>query len=121
MHTYRLLIPPEVHFVGSGSLPRKSQACVLPSAVIESLMRKVGIVCPLRHIAGILVSPQRHILAITLITSSPVKPEPVFFNRTSNRAIDVPDRPQLVGSAQTSSLQGPREIASLQSRRRAVR
>src|SRR5262245_13058460 len=115
MQTYRLLIPPEVHFVGPGSLPGKSQARVLPGTVIQSLVRKVGIVCPLRHIAGILVSPQRNILAIALVTSRPVKPEPVFFNRTSDRAIDVPHSPELVGSTQTSILQSLGEIASLQS------
>src|SRR5262245_59297614 len=115
MQTYRLLIPPEVHLVGPGSLPGKPQARVLPGAVIKSLMRKVRIVCPLRHIAGIFVSPQRNILAIALITGSPVEPEPVFLNRTSDRAIDVPDGPQLVGSAQTCFLEGLREIASLQS------
>src|SRR6476646_4917078 len=101
MQTYRLLIPPEIHFIGPRSLPGKSQARVLPGTIIQSLMRKVGIVCELRHIAGILVSPQRNILAIALVTSRPVKPEPVFFYRTSNRSIDVPDCPQLVGSTQT--------------------
>src|SRR5262245_48497961 len=115
VQTNRLLIPPEVHFVPPRGLQSKSQARVLPCAVIQSLMRKIWVIQKFRYVAGILVSPQRHILAIALVTGCPVKPEPVFLNRTSERSVDVPYCLQLAGSAQTRGPQRLSEIASLQS------
>src|SRR5262245_60640210 len=49
------------------------------------------------------------------MSGSPVKPEPIFSNWTSERAIDVPNSLQLIWSAQTGITQRLRKIASLQS------
>src|SRR5437667_6449629 len=94
-----LLIPPQIHFVLPRHLPCDPQACVLPSAVIKSLMAIIWVIGPLGYVAGIFVAPQRDILPVALVARSPVEPEPVLYNRAPKRAIDVPEFLKLVGSA----------------------
>src|SRR5262249_22103191 len=117
----RLLVPPQVHLVSQRRLPCQSQTCVLPGAVVKGLMTVVGIIVPLRHIACILVAPQRDIFPVPLVAGSPVKPEPVFLDRTTEGTIHIPEFLQLVGSAQTGSLQRFRVIAALQRSTGSVR
>src|SRR2546422_7992671 len=109
-----LLVPPKIHLVSLRRLPCQPQSGVLPGAIVKGLMAVVGIISPLRHIACILVAPQRDIFPVPLVAGSPVKPEPVFLDRTTESAINIPEFLQLVGSAQTGSLQRFRVIAALQ-------
>src|SRR5437660_5352282 len=108
-----LLIPPEVHFVAPRELPGDPHGCVLPGSVIEGLVAVVGIVGPLAQIAGVLIAPQRYVLAVALVTCGPVKPEPVLQNRAAKRPIEVPEFLQLIGSAEAGTTEILRVIASL--------
>src|SRR5262245_49110758 len=93
----RLLVPPKVYLVSLRRLPGQPQTGVLPRTVVEGLMAIVGIIGPLRHVACILVAPQRHVLPVALVAGGPVKPEAIFYNRTTEGAIDIPEFLKFVG------------------------
>src|SRR5947209_12701787 len=96
-----LLVPPKIDFVAPRSLPGQPQARVLPGAVIDGLMRVVGIICPIRQIAGILVTPDtRNQLTVALVAPSPIKPQPVLHNRAAKSPIEVPKSLQQIRRAE---------------------
>src|SRR4029434_7409831 len=101
-----LLVPEGTDLVALGRLKGQSQARDSVTTRGTGLARQVGLVRPLRRVAGILVRPHSWNRAVrALFTRDRVEPHAVPHDGCTNADTEVQQLEQLTGHGQASSLQ----------------
>src|SRR5262245_34509125 len=87
LRAHLLLVPEDVQLVARRELRREAGAAVVPGLVVERLAREVGIVGPLRRVAGVLVVVHvRDVSLVALCARGREEPQAIDLERAAHGA-----------------------------------